>query len=92
MNQLTALLKTMRPKQWVKNGFIFAALVFDVKFFDLTYLWHSVLGFVLFSLVSGVVYTMNDLVDIEKDRAHPKKRYRPLPDRKSTRLNSSHYS
>jgi 4-hydroxybenzoate polyprenyltransferase len=79
MNQLTALLKTMRPKQWVKNGFIFAALVFDVKFFDLTYLWHSVLGFVLFSLVSGVVYTMNDLVDIEKDRAHPKKRYRPLP-------------
>jgi 4-hydroxybenzoate polyprenyltransferase len=79
MNQLTALLKTMRPKQWVKNGFIFAALVFDVKFFDLTYLWYSVLGFVLFSLVSGVVYTMNDLVDIEKDRAHPKKRYRPLP-------------
>ncbi len=79
MNQFTALLKTMRPKQWVKNGFIFAALVFDVKFFDLTYLWHSILGFLLFSLVSGVVYTMNDLVDIEKDRAHPKKRHRPLP-------------
>ncbi|MGC9398814.1 MAG: decaprenyl-phosphate phosphoribosyltransferase [Anaerolineae bacterium] len=79
MNQLTALLKTMRPKQWVKNGFVFAALVFDVKFFELTYLWPSILGFILFSLVSGVVYTMNDLVDIEKDRAHPKKRHRPLP-------------
>jgi 4-hydroxybenzoate polyprenyltransferase len=79
MNQLTALFKTMRPRQWVKNGFIFAALVFDVKFFNPTYLLHTILGFVLFCLVSGVVYTMNDLVDIEKDRAHPKKRYRALP-------------
>ena len=79
MSQLVALLKTMRPKQWIKNAFVFGALVFDVKFFDPTYLWQSILGFLLFSLISGVVYTLNDLVDIEKDRAHPKKRYRALP-------------
>lgn len=79
MHQALALLKTMRPKQWTKNAFIFAALIFDVKFFDVHYLWRTVAGFLLFSLVSGVVYTMNDLVDIEKDRAHPRKRARPLP-------------
>jgi 4-hydroxybenzoate polyprenyltransferase len=69
----------MRPKQWTKNSFIFAALVFDQKLFHPHYLWRTVVGFLLFSLVSGVVYTMNDLVDIEKDRAHPTKRHRPLP-------------
>jgi 4-hydroxybenzoate polyprenyltransferase len=69
----------MRPKQWTKNGFIFAALIFDVKAFDPYYLLRTVTGFVLFCLISGVVYTLNDLVDIEKDRAHPRKRHRPLP-------------
>lgn len=79
MHQLRALLTTMRPKQWTKNGFIFAALVFDVKAFDLYYLARTIAGFALFCLISGVVYTLNDLVDIEKDRAHPRKRHRPLP-------------
>ncbi len=75
---LTGLIKTMRPKQWVKNIFIFAALVFDVKLFNLHYLAQTIAGFVLLCLVSGAVYIINDLVDVEKDRQHPRKRNRPI--------------
>ena len=78
MRQLRAFLKTMRPKQWVKNGVIFAALVFDEKLLRWPYLWRTAVGFLLFCLISGVVYTINDVVDLEKDRQHPKKKYRPL--------------
>jgi len=78
MRALSAFLKTLRPKQWIKNGVIFAALVFDEKVLQWPYLWRTVAGFVLFCLVSGVVYTINDVVDLEKDREHPKKRRRPL--------------
>jgi 4-hydroxybenzoate polyprenyltransferase len=73
------LLKTMRPKQWTKNAFFFAALVFDAKLLDLTYLLPSIAGFILLCLTSGTVYLLNDLVDMEKDRLHPIKRDRPLP-------------
>ena len=75
---LAGLIKTMRPRQWVKNIFVFAPLVFDVKLFNLRYLAQTVAGFVLLCLISGTVYIINDLVDIEKDRQHPKKRKRPL--------------
>ena len=78
MRQLRACLKTMRPKQWTKNGVIFAALVFDKKLFQWAYAWRTLVGFILFCLISGVVYTINDVVDLEKDRQHPKKRLRPL--------------
>ena len=74
-----ALFKTMRPKQWTKNVFIFAALVFDRKLTHPTAFLHTVVAFVAFSLVSGAVYLINDLVDVEKDRQHPTKRHRPLP-------------
>ncbi len=75
---LTGLIKTMRPRQWVKNIFVFAPLVFDVKLFEPRYLAPTVAGFILLCLVSGTVYIINDLVDIEQDRQHPKKRNRPL--------------
>jgi 4-hydroxybenzoate polyprenyltransferase len=78
MRVFSAFLKTMRPIQWIKNGVIFAALVFDQKIMEWPYLWRTVVGFVLFCLVSGVVYTINDVVDLEKDREHPKKRRRPI--------------
>jgi 4-hydroxybenzoate polyprenyltransferase len=68
----------MRPKQWVKNGVIFAALVFDAKLGDSAYFAYTIVGFVIFCLVSGTVYLINDLADIEQDRQHPKKRQRPL--------------
>lgn len=76
---ISGLLKTMRPKQWAKNIFVFAPLVFDVKLTNLHYLSQVIAGFVLLCLVSGAVYIINDLVDIEKDRQHPRKRLRPLP-------------
>jgi 4-hydroxybenzoate polyprenyltransferase len=68
----------MRPKQWTKNAAIFAALVFDGKLTDPHYLTQSVIGFLIFCLVSGVIYLINDLTDLTKDRQHPTKRNRPL--------------
>ena len=75
---LSGLLKTMRPKQWTKNIFLFAALIFDEKLFIPELLAKTVAAFALFCLISSTVYLINDLVDIEKDRQHPAKRHRPL--------------
>jgi 4-hydroxybenzoate polyprenyltransferase len=75
---MKALIKTMRPKQWPKNGFLFAALIFDRQLFNLPALVDTFLGFILFCLLSGSVYLMNDIVDLEADRLHPNKRMRPL--------------
>jgi len=75
---LKDLLQTMRPKQWSKNIFIFGALVFDKKLFVLTCFLKTLGAFVLFCLLSSMVYIINDLGDIEKDRQHPVKRNRPL--------------
>ncbi len=76
---LRGLIKTLRPKQWVKNFFVAAPLLFAMKLGELDSVLRVVAGFLLFSLISGCVYVINDLVDIEKDRAHPKKRHRPIP-------------
>ena len=75
---LRALLKTMRPRQWTKNGFIFAALVFDGKLFHLQDFLRTLFGFILFCLISSTVYIFNELLDMEADRLHPEKRYRPI--------------
>jgi 4-hydroxybenzoate polyprenyltransferase len=79
ITMLMNLLKTMRPKQWPKNVFIFTALVFVEQLFTLVPLLKTIAAFVLFCLMSSAVYIINDLVDIEKDRQHPTKRLRPLP-------------
>lgn len=76
---LTALLKTMRPRQWTKNVFLFAALVFDKQLFTLDSFLRTLGGFALFCLVSSSVYIFNDLADIEADRQHPVKKNRPIP-------------
>lgn len=72
------LLKTLRPKQWIKNAFVGVPLVFGQKLLDLDALWRVAVAFALFCLVSGCVYVINDIVDVEKDRAHPKKKNRPI--------------
>ena len=72
------LLKTMRPHQWVKNGFVVAPLVFAEQLFDPTALGRASLAFALFCLVSGAVYLLNDVRDVDKDRSHPVKRHRPI--------------
>ncbi|HOU25193.1 MAG TPA: decaprenyl-phosphate phosphoribosyltransferase, partial [Anaerolineae bacterium] len=70
--------KAMRPKQWSKNVFVLAALVFDLKLLVPEFLGKSLAAFVIFCAVSSAVYLINDLADIEKDRQHPVKRNRPL--------------
>ena len=75
---LRALIKSMRPKQWVKNGIIFTALVFDQQLLQLDPLLRTIAGFALLCLGASAVYLMNDLVDLEQDRAHPVKRNRPI--------------
>lgn len=82
---LSGLLKTMRPKQWTKNVFVFAALVFDKKLLEPVWLARTIAAFALFCLISGTVYLINDVVDLEKDKKHPVKRNRPLPSGRLTR-------
>ncbi|CAG0984806.1 decaprenyl-phosphate phosphoribosyltransferase [Anaerolineales bacterium] len=76
---LKALIKTMRPRQWVtKNIFIFAALVFDKQLFIVESFLRTLAGFALFCLISSSVYIFNDLADVEADRQHPEKKNRPI--------------
>ncbi len=75
---LRNLLRTMRPKQWPKNAFIFAALIFDGQLFVIESLLTTAAGFLILCLTSSTVYILNDLADLETDRAHPVKRNRPL--------------
>jgi 4-hydroxybenzoate polyprenyltransferase len=70
---------SMRPKQWIKNIFVFAALVFDRQLISLDSLWITLVAAILFCLASSLVYIINDLADIESDRQHPTKKHRPLP-------------
>jgi 4-hydroxybenzoate polyprenyltransferase len=74
----SALLKSMRPRQWTKNLFIFAALVFDKQLFGLEAFLRTLGGFALFCLISSSVYIFNDLADVEADRQHPEKKNRPI--------------
>ena len=69
----------MRPRQWIKNFMIFPAMVFAGHFFEPYSLLLTSLGFILFCLASGSIYLYNDIQDVEKDREHPKKRFRPIP-------------
>jgi 4-hydroxybenzoate polyprenyltransferase len=75
---LKALFKTMRPKQWAKNVFLLAAVVFDRKLTNVDAMLHTIIGLVVFSLVASVVYIINDIADVEADRQHPIKRNRPI--------------
>ncbi len=73
-----AAIAALRPKQWVKNGLLFVALVFSNSFGRLDD-WTLCIGaFVSFCLLSSTGYVFNDLRDAEADRAHPKKRFRPI--------------
>src|SRR5215510_6401022 len=74
------LLRTMRPRQWTKNVlFVFPAIIFDRQLTNPDSLLRVITACILLILMSGTVYIINDLVDIEKDRQHPKKKTRPLP-------------
>jgi 4-hydroxybenzoate polyprenyltransferase len=78
IKQLHYLIKTMRLRQWLKNIFVFAGLVFDGQLLNTDSFVVASFAFVLFCLVSSLIYIINDLTDIEADRLHPQKRNRPL--------------
>jgi len=75
---LSALIKSMRPRQWSKNVFVLAAVVFDKKLLNPEAVGKSLAGMVLFCLLSSSVYLINDILDAEADRNHPQKRNRPI--------------
>jgi 4-hydroxybenzoate polyprenyltransferase len=79
MKKLSYIVVSMRPRQWTKNLVLFAGIVFSRNLFDITLLERSFYGFVVFCLMSGAVYILNDVFDRARDGAHPVKRKRPIP-------------
>lgn len=77
-SHLAAYLKLIRPNQWIKNGFVFAPLIFAKELFNGAAFISSLRAFVAFSLTASAVYAINDIVDADADRIHPEKRYRPI--------------
>lgn len=82
MKQFQYLLLSLRPRQWSKNLILFAGLIFSQNLFNSVLLAQTVFAFLVFCLLSGAVYLVNDIVDVEKDRAHPEKKKRPLASKK----------
>ncbi|MEZ8273570.1 decaprenyl-phosphate phosphoribosyltransferase [Vibrio splendidus] len=79
MSNLPPLVRLMRPKQWVKNAFVFAPLLFSGLFTDMLSVQHTLSAFIIFCLASSATYVLNDYNDIENDRKHPvKSKTRPL--------------
>jgi 4-hydroxybenzoate polyprenyltransferase len=75
--RLRAVVVSLRPRQWVKNLFVFAALIFAQKLLT-PLLWPALAAFALFCALSGAIYLLNDVADRRKDRLHPDKRHRPI--------------
>lgn len=84
---VSGLIRLLRPKQWTKNLLLFAALLFSFEEIRTETILATVLGFILFSLVAGCVYILNDYVDRDRDRQHPVKKFRPMA---SGQVNPSH--
>lgn len=84
---VSGLIRLLRPKQWTKNLLLFAALLFSFEEIRTETILATLLGFILFSLVAGCVYILNDYVDRDRDRQHPVKKFRPMA---SGQVNPSH--
>ncbi len=77
MSLLAAAVVSLRPRQWVKNFFVFAGLIFSQSLFT-PLVWPALGAFLIFCALSGAIYVFNDLADVDKDRLHPVKRNRPI--------------
>lgn len=77
-NKLNSYFKLLRPHHWIKNTFIFLPIFFAKRINNFDEVSQLILAFISFSLLASVVYIINDIIDIEKDKLHPKKRFRPL--------------
>ena len=82
----------MRPRQYAKNAFIFAPLIFDRQLFVPRSLWLTFLGFITLCILSSAVYVLNDIVDVDSDRNHPQKKYRPIASGKISIQNAKIFS
>ena len=78
LNPFRAVWRSLRPHQWTKNLVVFAAPALSKHLFERGPFEKSVLGFVIFCALSGTVYLLNDVADLERDRLHPRKRLRPI--------------
>ena len=77
-NPIYSLVRTMRPRQWLKNAVVFAPIIFQGKFFEPAIFFKGSLAFIFFSIIASGVYIINDINDYEKDREHPIKKNRPI--------------
>ena len=78
LNKIRQFIKIMRPNHWIKNGFVFAPLIFSGGFVELTLVYKSFIAALLFCVASSAAYIFNDIHDLEHDRQHPTKSARPL--------------
>jgi 4-hydroxybenzoate polyprenyltransferase len=78
IDRAKGLVRAIRPRQWTKNGAVFVGIIFAQKLFAPVALERTLLGFVIFCLVSSCVYLLNDLIDRQYDQEHPAKKMRPL--------------
>ena len=74
---LAAIVVSLRPRQWAKNLFVLAGLIFAQKLFT-PLIWRALAAFLIFCALSGAIYLFNDVADRERDRLHPAKRTRPI--------------
>jgi 4-hydroxybenzoate polyprenyltransferase len=77
VSTVAAALLSLRPRQWAKNLFVFAGLIFSQSLFTPLF-WPALEAFAIFCALSGAIYVFNDMADLEKDRLHPTKRHRPI--------------
>jgi len=73
-----AVIKSLRPQEWVKNTLVFAGLLFSAKFRDFDAIVDASVTFAAFCMVASAGYLVNDAHDVEEDRQHPTKRFRPI--------------
>jgi len=79
MNNPKDIIHLIRPLQWIKNGFVFTGLLFSGGWSNHELVWTVCFAAIAFCLASSSIYVLNDLIDCENDRFHPKKKNRPLP-------------
>ena len=88
MRTALALLASLRPRQWVKNLFVFAGVIFSQQMLT-PLLWTAVAAFAIFCGLSGAMYLFNDVADAARDRLHPTKRFRPIASGRLSRRTAS---
>lgn len=78
MNKLKSIINLLKIKHYVKNIVVFIPLVFSLKFLELNATLEAVIAFIAFDLIASSVYIFNDILDVENDKLHPVKKFRPI--------------